>query len=52
MTDENIAEIYAFAREALKGGKQNSFQVQAFPFRMTPENMAEHRDSQNEKKDG
>ncbi|MCB1992525.1 MAG: murein L,D-transpeptidase, partial [Geminicoccaceae bacterium] len=40
MTDENIAEIYAFAREALKGGKQDAFQVQAFPFRMTPENMA------------
>lgn len=44
MTDENIAEIYAFAREALKGGKQEAFQVQAFPFRMTPENMAKHRD--------
>lgn len=47
MTDENIAEIYAFAREALRGGKQDAFQVQAFPFRMTPENMAKHRDDPN-----
>ncbi|MFZ2099377.1 MAG: murein L,D-transpeptidase family protein [Oricola sp.] len=47
MTDENIAEIYAFAREALSGGKQDAFQVQAFPFRMTPENMARHRDDPN-----
>ncbi|MBO6638414.1 MAG: hypothetical protein JJ920_14700 [Roseitalea sp.] len=45
MTDEYITEIYAFAREALRGGRQNAFQVQAFPFRMTPENMAKHRDS-------
>lgn len=43
MTDENITEIYAFAREALQGGRQQAFQVQAFPFRMTPENMARHR---------
>jgi murein L,D-transpeptidase YafK len=47
MTDENIAEIYAFARDALKGGKQDAFQVQALPFRMTPENMAKHRDDPN-----
>lgn len=39
MTDERVEEIYALAREAFKGG-QKSFQVQAFPFRMTPENMA------------
>lgn len=44
MTDKNVAEIYAFARDALSGG-QEAFQVQAFPFRMTPENMAAHRDS-------
>ena len=42
MTDENVAEIYAFARDALAGG-QKAFQVQAFPFRMTAENMALHR---------
>jgi len=44
MTDEQIAEIYALAREAFFGG-QKSFQVQAYPFRMTPINMARHRDS-------
>ena len=46
MTDEQVLEIYAFAREAFRGG-QPSFQVQAYPFRMTPENMAEHRDSEH-----
>lgn len=45
MTDKYMTEIYAFARDALRGGRQNEFQVQAFPFRMTPENMAKHRDS-------
>ena len=45
MTDKYMTEIYAFARDALRGGKQNEFQVQAFPFRMTPENMAKHRNS-------
>ena len=44
MTDEQIAEIYALAREAFFAG-QNSFQVQAYPFRMTPLNMARHRNS-------
>jgi murein L,D-transpeptidase YafK len=44
MTDEQIAEIYALAREAFFGG-QRSFQVQAYPFRMTPINMARHRNS-------
>ncbi|GEM_PF-678509 len=39
MTDEYIEEIYAMAREAFKGG-QKAFQVQAFPFRMTAENLA------------
>ncbi|MFC0219437.1 L,D-transpeptidase family protein [Pseudochelatococcus lubricantis] len=42
MTDEQIAEIYAIGREAFNGG-QRKFQVQAYPFRMTPENMAKHR---------
>lgn len=42
MTDEYIADIYALAREAFDGG-QEEFQVQAFPFRMTEENMARHR---------
>jgi len=44
MTDEQIAEIYALARESFAGG-QKSFQIQAFPFRMTPHNMARHRNS-------
>ena len=44
MTDEQIAEIYALARESFFGG-QSSFQIQAFPFRMTVQNMARHRNS-------
>jgi murein L,D-transpeptidase YafK len=44
MTDEQIAEIYALAREAFSGG-QKSFQIQAYPFRMTPLNIARHRNS-------
>ena len=44
MTDEQIAEIYALGREAFFGG-QRSFQLQAYPFRMTPLNMARHRNS-------
>lgn len=42
MTDEYVEEIYALAREAFAGG-QKSFQIQAFPFRMTPKNMVKHR---------
>jgi murein L,D-transpeptidase YafK len=45
MTDAQIAEIYALAREALAG--RPTFQVQAYPFRMTPENLARHRNSPN-----
>jgi murein L,D-transpeptidase YafK len=44
MTDEQIAEIYSLARESFFGG-QKSFQIQAYPFRMTPTNMAKHRNS-------
>lgn len=44
MTDEQISEIYALGRESFFGG-QRSFQVQAYPFRMTPQNMAKHRSS-------
>lgn len=43
MTDEQVLEIFAFARDAFKGG-QKYFTVQAYPFRMTAENMARHRD--------
>ena len=41
MTDALIEEIYAIAREAFLGG-HDSFQVHAFPFRMTNENMVRH----------
>ncbi|MCK7612396.1 L,D-transpeptidase family protein [Roseibium sediminicola] len=44
MTDEQVQDIYSLARDSFKGG-QRSFQVQAFPFQMTPENMARHRNS-------
>jgi murein L,D-transpeptidase YafK len=44
MTDDQIGEIYALARESFFGGQQ-SFQIQAYPFRMTPLNMAKHRNS-------
>lgn len=42
MTDDQIAEIYALVREAHNGG-QKAVQMQALPFRMTPENLAKHR---------
>jgi murein L,D-transpeptidase YafK len=46
MTDEQISEIYALGRESFFGG-QRAFQVQAFPFKMTPVNMAKHRNNPN-----
>jgi murein L,D-transpeptidase YafK len=46
MTDEQIGEIFALARESFTGG-QRAFQVQAYPFRMTPKNMARHRNNPN-----
>jgi murein L,D-transpeptidase YafK len=42
MTDEQMDEIYSLARESLLGS-QPSFQIQAYPFRMTPANLARHR---------
>jgi murein L,D-transpeptidase YafK len=44
MTDEQMGEIYALGREAFLGG-QKAFQVQAYPFHMTPLNMARHRNN-------
>jgi murein L,D-transpeptidase YafK len=44
MTDEQIAEIYALGRESFFGG-QKAFQFGAFPFHMTPVNMAKHRNN-------
>ena len=46
MTDAQIEEIYALARDAFAGG-QRAFQFQAFPFRMTAENLARHRTDPN-----
>ncbi|CAM1627088.1 L,D-transpeptidase family protein [Bartonella apis] len=48
MSDENIAQIYAFGRDSFKGG-QREFQLEAFPFRMTAENMARYRNDPNYK---
>ncbi|MDR3406983.1 MAG: murein L,D-transpeptidase, partial [Methylovirgula sp.] len=42
MTDAQIGEIYAIAREAFDGGER-AIQMQSFPFRMTAENLAKHR---------
>ena len=46
MTDEQIGEIYSLARESFLGG-QKEFQIQAYPFRMTPANLARHRTNPN-----
>src|SRR3954453_20466726 len=46
MTDEQIAEIYSLGRGAFFGG-QKAFQLQAYPFKMTPVNMAKHRNNPN-----
>jgi murein L,D-transpeptidase YafK len=44
MTDALMEEIYGLTREALKAG-QPSFEVQAFPFRMTDARMAREKSS-------
>src|SRR6202521_5439218 len=46
MTDRQISEIYSLARDSFLGGWP-SFQVQAYPFRLTPANLARHRNSPN-----
>jgi murein L,D-transpeptidase YafK len=46
MTDEQISEVYSLARESFQGGR-TSFQVQSYPFRMTPSNLARHRNNPN-----
>jgi murein L,D-transpeptidase YafK len=45
MTDEQIEEIYSLARDSLFG--RPSFQVHAFPFRLTAANLARHRTNPN-----
>lgn len=46
MTDQGVGEIYAIVQKALQSG-QERFQVQAYPFRMTAENLARHRGDPN-----
>ena len=46
ITDEAIAEVYGLLRETFKGGSK-AVQLQIFPFRMTPQNLAKHADSPN-----
>ncbi|MDP3693607.1 murein L,D-transpeptidase family protein [Bradyrhizobium sp.] len=46
MTDEQISEIYSLARDSFRSGRP-SFQVQAYPFRLTPANLARHRNNPN-----
>ncbi len=46
MTNQQIGEIYALARDALGSG-QSAFQMQAYPFRMSAENMAKYRADAN-----
>lgn len=46
MNNTQMEEIYAFARDAFRGG-QTEFQVQSFPFRMTAANMARYRNDPN-----
>jgi murein L,D-transpeptidase YafK len=45
MTDEQMGEIYSLARDSLLG--RPSFQIQAYPFRLTPANLARHRNNPN-----
>jgi murein L,D-transpeptidase YafK len=42
MTDAGMSEIYALMREAFRSG-QKAVQLQAYPFRMTAENLVRHR---------
>ncbi|BCH21952.1 L,D-transpeptidase family protein [Mesorhizobium sp. L-8-3] len=46
MKDDQIEQIYLFARESFAGG-QTEFQIQAYPFRMTAANMARYRNDPN-----
>lgn len=45
ITDENVQELYSFARDAFNAG-QPHFALHAYPFRMTQENMMLHKDSE------
>jgi murein L,D-transpeptidase YafK len=46
ITDDNVQELFSFARDAFAGG-QSEIMLEALPFRMTPEKMAlytKHKD--------
>jgi murein L,D-transpeptidase YafK len=42
MTDQQVADIYAIARDSFRGG-QREIQLESYPFHMTAENMAKFR---------
>jgi murein L,D-transpeptidase YafK len=46
MTDDQMKEIYALARESFNGGNQ-SFKLELYPFRMTEENLGRHASNPN-----
>jgi murein L,D-transpeptidase YafK len=46
MTDQQIDEIYAIAREAFAAG-QREIQMESYPFHMTTENLAKYRFDKN-----
>lgn len=46
MSDENIEQIYALARDAFSGG-QREFQMQIYPFHLTGKNLARHWNDPN-----
>src|SRR5437773_2347587 len=46
MTDSAMEEIYGLVEEAFRGG-QEKVQLQAFPFRMTAQNLASHAGDPN-----
>lgn len=46
ISDEYVAELYSIVRDALRAG-QTAFQVQSYPFRLEPENLAAYRENSN-----
>lgn len=46
MEDDQIEEIYQLGRESFSAG-QRSFQVQAFPFRLTKANLSKHANNRH-----
>jgi len=46
MTDDQIREIYALARESFAGGN-SSFQLEMYPFRLTDENLVRYSANPN-----